>query len=318
MLGYTSIKNYRHTKHLNRLWNSEFRSTYPIAKNAFKSVLIENVHLNKNASFVALYDNEPVGFIFIKTWFNESGIVNENDKAYLSLIFVKKEMRNMGIGSDLLQLAISELKQYHNIKYLVVGNDMNRFFSGVPSEMNGASIFFVNKGFVQNEAVVDMIRIVRNDKVEELDTDLKISIATEEDKDGILQMCVRNNLRREAYLINEYFEKGGTGRRIVIGSIDNKICAFARFDDENKSALRVSAFDKSKDLGLINYVCVDSSYSDSNFEEIMNIAVKNYIILRGCKKIIVLATKNIQFYKKLGFSAYKYYLQFKLPLWEEK
>ena len=46
----------------------------------------------------------------------------------------------------------------------------------------------------------------------------------------------------------------------------------------------------------------------------MNLAAKNYLAKRGCKKIIVLATKDIKFYKSLGYSAYKYYLQFELAL----
>ena len=212
MLEYLTIRKYKHTKHLIHLWNSEFRSTYPIKKQLFKSVVLDDVHLNKDASFVALYDNEPVGFIFIKTWIDESGLADEHETAHISLIFVKKEMRNMGIGSDMLKLAVSEIKKYHNIKSLVVGNEMNRLFSGVPSELNGAPIFFVNKDFIQKEAVVDMIQVARNKEVEDIvSSDLKVSVATEEEKDEILQLCVNNGWKREAYLLNRYFNIAGVG-----------------------------------------------------------------------------------------------------------
>jgi ribosomal protein S18 acetylase RimI-like enzyme len=120
MLEYLTIRKYKHTKHLINLWNSEFRSTYPIKKQLYRNVVLNDVHLNKDASFVALYDNEPVGFIFIKTWIDESGLADEHETAHISLIFVKKEMRNMGIGSDMLKLALSEIKKYHNIITLVV------------------------------------------------------------------------------------------------------------------------------------------------------------------------------------------------------
>lgn len=315
MLEYITARKYRHTKHLIHLWNSEFRITYPIKKVLFRKFILEDINFNQDASFVALYDNEPVGFIFIKTWIDESGLANENDAAHISLIFVKKEMRNMGIGSDLLQLAISELKQYRNINTLIVGNEMNRIFSGIPSELNSAAIFFVNKNFIQKEAVVDMIRVARNDKIETLsNNELNISIATEDEKDEILQLCVKNGWKREAYLVNQYYEKGGSGRRIVTGRVDNKIVSFARFNDENRMPFKASTFDSDKKIGSINFVKVDSNYQDRNFDVLMNKAAKNYLLKRGCKKIIILATKDVKFYKSLGFSAYKYYLQFELHL----
>lgn len=315
MLDYIKVRKYRHLKHLINLWNVEFRSTYPIKKALYQQLILNDENFNMDASFVALYDNEPVGFIFVKTWLNESGFANEIDTAHISLIFVKKELRNMGIGSDLLQLAISELKKYHHIDRLIVGNEMLRVFSGLPNELSNAAIFFVNKGFVQKESAVDMIRIVRNDKIEEIDTKgLNVSIATDEDKDKILQLCVQNGWQREAFLVNKYFEDGGSGRRIALGTINDKPIAIVRFNDESKLPFKLSMLDNDKNLGSINFVKIDKNYDSEEYYTIMNKITKNYLLKRGCKKIVVLATNNVKFYKNLGFSAYKYYLQFELTL----
>lgn len=315
MLEYLSIRQYKHLKHLNRLWNSEFGRTYPLKKELYTSCILNDCNLNKDASFVALYDNEPVGFIFIKTWFTESGLNNESETAHISLIFVKKEMRNMGIGSDMLQLAISEIKKYKNIKTLVVGNDMKKVFPGIPSNLTSAPIFFMNKGFVQKEGVVDMIRVVRNEKEDALDDlGLQVSIATEEEKDEILKLCVSNNWKREAFLLNEYFENGGTGRRIAIGRINDKIIGFVRFNDDNRLPFKTSAFIKDKKLGNIVFVKIDSQYENLGYDVVLNKATKNYMEKRGCKKVIITATKDIGFYKSLGYSAYTYYLQYELEL----
>ena len=282
MLEYITARKYKHTKGLVRLWNSEFHSLYPIKKALFCKVILNDENINLDASFVALYDNEPVGFIFIKTWRSESGLANEAETAYISLLFVKKEMRNMGIGSDMLKLVIAELKKYYNIKTLVVGNEMNKVFSGIPSELS-------------NNAA----RVVRNDNIELVDTKgLTTQIATEEEKDEILKLCVNNGWSREAYLVNQYFEHGGSGRCICIGMKDGKIVAFARFNDRNQIPFNNSRLINDKHLGSINFVKVD----------------KNYLIQRNCKQIIILATKDVQFYKKLGYNAYKYYLQFELAL----
>lgn len=320
MLEYVKVKKFKHIKRLINLWNSEFRYTYPIKAASYKKLILEDVNLNKDASFVALYDNEPVGFLFVKTWFNDSGLANEHDTAHISLMFVKKEMRNMGLGSDMLKLAVSELRKYHNINKLVVGNEMNKIFSGSPSDLNQAAIFFKNKGFVSKDAVVDMIQVVKSNDPEVIsNNELLITVATEDDKYELLQLCVNNGWKREAFLINQYFENGGSGRRIAIGVIDDKkIVAFARFNHDNKKrilpAFLVKFFAKKIDVGSINYIRIDKNYYSKEYEIIMNKAAKNYLLKRGCKKIIALATQDIEFYKNLGFSVYKYYLQFELPL----
>lgn len=316
MLEYITAKKYKHLKSLYRLWNGEYRSLYPIKKNYFKDIILEDENINLDASFVALYDNEPVGFIFTKTWCSESGLASsEKDVAHISLFYVKKEMRNMGLGSDMLKLVLAELKKYHAIKKLVVGNEMNKIFSGIPSELNEAAIFFVNKGFVQKESVVDMIRVIRNDNIEDLtNSDLKTQIATEDEKDEIIKLCVTNGWGKEAYLVNQYFDRGGTGRRICIGLKDDKVVAFVRFNDRNQVTFNHSSLIKSQNVGSINFVKVDKDYLNCGYEITMNKATKNYLLKRGCKQIIVLATNEVNFYKELGYSAYKYYLTFELAL----
>ena len=315
MLQYVNIKKFRHLNSLISLWNGEIRKLFPIRKSLYKKLILEDPNLNKDASFVALYDNEPVGFIFIKTWKTDSGLLNESEYAHISLMFVKKEMRNMGIGSDMLKLAISEIKKHKLITKLVVGNELYSVFTGVPSELTTAPIFFMNKGFVQKESVVDMIRVLREDSLPEFDKKgLEISIATEEEKDELLKLCVSNNWNKEAYIINRYFENGGTGRRIAIGTKDGKIVTFVRFNDENKLPFKINRFMKDKKLGSILFVKVAKEYEGSGYEEVMVQVARSYLIKRGCKKSVVLATNDIKFYKQLGYSALKYYLTFELDI----
>jgi ribosomal protein S18 acetylase RimI-like enzyme len=315
MLQYVTIRKYKHLNKLNNLWNSEYKKTFPIKKYLFKKHIVEDVNLNKDASFVALYDNEPVGFVFVKTWLLDSGLLDKSDVANISLIYVKKEMRNMGIGSDMLNLALAEIKKHTTIKKVVVGNDVNFLFAGIPSDINNSSIFFINKGFQQKENVVDMIRVLREDSFDDFDKKgLNISIATEEEKDELLKLCISNSLHEEAYKINQYFENGGTGRRIAIGSIDDKIVAFVRFNDKNALPFKVNSFLKDKKIGSILYVCVDEKYKDAGYDEVMSRVARRYLVKRGCKKVVILATKNIQFYKKQGFSALRFYQQFEMEI----
>ena len=315
MLQYVSTKKYKHLNNLINLWNSEFKKTFPIKKPLYKKYILEDANFNKDASFVALYDNEPVGFIFVKTWLLDSGLLNDSDTAHISLIFVKQEMRNMGIGSDMLKLALAEIKKHTTIKKVVVGNEVNCIFAGIPHEMNDSSIFFINKGFVQKDNVVDMIRVLREDSFNDYDKkELSISIATEEEKDELLKLCVTNNWQKQAYLINQYYENAGTGRRIVLGTIDDKIVAFARFNDKNTLPFKVSSFLKDKKIGSILSVCVDASCDAETYEEVMIKAARSYLVKRGCKKVIILSTNNIKLYKKQGFSALRYYQKYEMVI----
>lgn len=312
MLEYIKVKDYKHIVHIINLWNAEYKSLYPIDKKLFKSLVLDDPNFNPEASFVAMYDSEPVGFIFIKNWLSESGLANENDTAHISLIFVKKEMRNMGIGSDMLKLSVNELKKYRSVKKLVVGNEINKVFSGVPNDLVDTPIFFMNKGFSQTQGLVDMIRVARTEMVDAPfdHKDLITRIATEDDKDEILKLCVKNGWNREAFLINRYFEQGGSGRRIAVGELNHKIVAFARFNDEKKQPTRFKLFNKDKSLGYILFAKIDKDLKDEQYKEILNQEAKNYLLKRGCKKIMILATSDLMFYKKMGYSACKYYLNF--------
>lgn len=315
MLQYVTIRNYKHSNSLYKLWNSEFKKIFPIDKALYKKKILDNVNLNKDASFVALYDNEPVGFIFIKTWLKESGFFDDSKTAHISLIFVKKEVRHMGIGSDMLNLAITEIKKHHTIEKIEIGNEISGVFPGIPSEINNAPLFFLNKGFVLTDTVVDMIRVLRTGFDSQYDKkDLDIAIATEEEKDYILKLCVDNKLGSEAYIINQYFDNGGTGRRIVVGTKNGKMVAFVRFDEKNTLPFKINSFLKDKKLGSIVAVVVDENYKEEAYEEVMVQATRRYLVQRGCKKVIVLATSDVKFYKQLGFSVLRYYQKYQYKI----
>lgn len=315
MLQFETLRNYKNPNKLVKLWNREFNGKYPITPLLFRKRVLDDANLNKDASFVALYDNAPVGFIFIKTWLADTGLYREDDVAYISLMFVKKEMRNMHIGSDLLNLAISEIKKHQSIKKIVVGDDVNNLFAGVPNELTLSPIFFMNKGFVQKGSLVDMISIVKKTSFDDnLPENIQFRVATFDDKPSLLKFCVSNGYGKNAYLINQYYSRGGTGRRIVIATIEDKIVGMAKIYEEDKIPLVRFASIKEKNIGRIVLVGLDKEYDNDELLVSLNKACVNYLVLRGSKKIVATDVSDIQFYKRLGFSAFKYYLQFEMVI----
>ena len=79
----------------------------------------------------------------------------------------------------------------------------------------------------------------------------------------------------------------------------DKIVAFVRFNDKNALPFKVNSFLKDKKIGSILFVCVDKAYKDCGYDEVMSRVARRYLVKRGCKKVIITATKDINFYKKL-------------------
>ena len=72
MLQYIPFKDYKKGKYLYRLWNSEFKRTYPISAYLFKERILNDINFDVNNSYVALYERMPIGFILIKKWQDDS------------------------------------------------------------------------------------------------------------------------------------------------------------------------------------------------------------------------------------------------------
>jgi len=240
MLQYIRFKDYKKGKYLYRLWNREYGRSYPISASLFKERLLEDVNFDVHNSYVALYERIPIGFILVKKWQDDSLFYAIPDTATISLFYVEKDIRNMGVGTELLELAMNGLLENKSLVKIQLGNDLLNFFPGLPSEFNKTTPFLINRGFKNKENYVDMIQIVKK-QIEsahiyvETEKPLRIRIATEEDKDLILRLCLDNDLIKEAYLLKRYFEQGGTGRRIVLGLVEEKIVGFVRiYDKKNK------------------------------------------------------------------------------------
>lgn len=312
MLQYVSFKDYKKTKNLYKLWNREFKRIYPISSALFKERILDDVNFDKNNSYVALYERVPIGFIAIKKWQDDSLFYAIKDRATISLLYVQKDVRNMGVGSELLELALEGLKNQTAISKIQLGNDLLNIFPGLPSELTKTTPFLINNEFVNKDGCADMIQLARESKFQrnfETEKELTIRIATEEDQDHLLKMCLDNGMEKEAYLLKRYFENGGSGRRIVLGLVDEKIIGFVRIFDKKKIAPKVNFFLEKK-VGSLGLMGMDKDFREGNYAEKLCVEATKYLIMRGCKKIVVESTKDIEFYKKLGFKAFKYYLNF--------
>lgn len=94
-----------------------------------------------------------------------------------------------------------------------------------------------------------------------------------------------------------------------MGLIDNQIIGFVRIYDKKRNITRVNFF-LDRAVGSLSAMGIDKKYQEGQYAEKLCLEAMNYLILRGCKKIMIEKTQNTEFYKKLGFKAFKYYLGF--------
>ncbi len=316
MVEYISLKEFKNFEKLRKLWNKEYKRTFPLSERMFQERVIDDQNLDYYASTVAVFEGSAIGFILIKTWQVESPFYKDENNAYISLIFVAKDYRDKHVGSELLEVSLKTLIKNEKIKELRLGDDILYLFPGLPNELNESTMFFLNRGFKSSEGVVDMIKVIKkkNKNDYNLTSKLEIRIATEDDKDNLLKLCLNGNYLKEAYLINHYFERGGTGRRLVVGSLNDKIVGFSRIYDRKKTATKINMF-TDKTIGSLSMLVVDKSLNDfKEFQKDLSVGSEHYLIMRKCKKIIIESVSAIDYYKELGYRVFKYYLNFVLNL----
>lgn len=291
------------------LWNKEFGKIFPISKELFNRN-IENIY--HDASFVALEDNEIVGFILGKIWNNNYSIDSYKDCGWISLIYVEPKHRKKGIGSLLIEKAINVFKKL-NKKTIYIGRDVHNFFPGLPIDMIKDLPFYLKNGFEYSYQTHDLIS--KNNSLIPLKNNQDLytfRCATIDDKNNIINFINKNWPGRWTYEVIEYFEKGGNGNEYFICLDNNKnICAFAKvcypttnIDLISNSFTWYKRFLKPGGVGPLG---VDPAYRGNHLGYDIVAGAVNELLKANATEIIIDWTGLLEFYRKLGFEVWKSY-----------
>lgn len=154
---------------------------YAINSNIIKEKIFNSPDFFNIGSFIAYQNTSPVGFICSKTCSNS--LKNYETCAHICLFAVDKNFQRKGIGTLLLNSCIESLKA-KNIKEIIVGQDLDNIFSGVPDfnladrESNGTVQFLEHHGFKVSEGKnFDMVNDLSNYNFNL--SNLKINLSTE-------------------------------------------------------------------------------------------------------------------------------------------
>lgn len=294
------------------LWNKEIGKDFPLREALFKQNSFDDVNVQVNHSLIALNDeDEVVGFIVVKS-FEESEIVDMHaGTGWIQALLVDSAYRNQGIGSKLLEQA-EQFFQSKGKEQILIGRDPFHYFPGVPTEYKEMCQWLEKKGYKKENTEVDLTCTYGEDEpIMEPDVaDATFVIATEDDKEGLIQFLQRCFPGRWEYEARKYFEQGCSGREFVLLKVAGEVKGFCRINDPQSDIIAQNVYWDplfTEGLGGVGPLGVDASERGKGYGLAIVQAGIAFLRKRGIQHIVIDWTGLIAFYEKLGYRVWKTY-----------
>lgn len=310
MIKYTKISELKNKKDIFNIWNAEYGKIYPITDELF---IRNSSNLADNLSFVALNNNQVVGFILSKIWKDEFKINTYDEACWINLIYVVPKSRRLGIGSTLLELVEKEAKLIGK-KILFLGKDYNNYFPGLPVDLKNSCPWFEKRGFNRPYDTFDLIKKINNpceEKIKLRNDSYVFRISTLNDKEKLINLIEKNWPGRWLKELIDYYNNGGDGKEYVIALDNDNICAFAKICYPTTKyeliSYNMTWRNRFNALGGIGPLGVDSSYRKRNLGFDIVAFANNVLIDKNVSDIIIDWTGLLDFYRNMGFEVFKSY-----------
>ena len=323
-MNIVKLKEFKEINKLYEMWNEEYGFIFPITKELFNKNVLEYGGDIFEESFVALIDNEPVGFILGKTWSRDLVIGNYDKTGWVSLIYVKPKFRNIGIGSALLG-KVEEIFVNKNLETVYLGKDYYNFFPGLPVDLKYFRPWFEKRGYAGAYDTNDLIKKVNEKTKYEKLVDFKdgknytIRRACKDDFDGLEKLIKKNWPGRWYLELVDYIEHGGTGHEYMISLDENGVvCGFCKICDYDTplvlAGYSLNFHGRFERIGGIGPLGVDVDYRRRNIANNILKQIVNELIDRKTTDIIIDWTNLMHIYRNYGFEIWKSYTYYEKKL----
>ena len=154
--------------------------------------------------------------------------------------------------------------------------------------------------------------IARNPKSYEIkNKEVVYKYCEDEEKDKLIEFIKKNNWKRWALEIEEYFlnKKENDEKAYIIGLLYGEIISFVRVNtnEMNIVAYNVMWQNRFEKLGGIGPLGVDKEQRKSGLgKDMMSIAI-NDLLKKGCKELMIDWTGLMELYSKFNFEVWKSY-----------
>ena len=311
------LKEFKELEKLYGMWNEEFGFIFPITEELFNKNVVEYGDNIFDESFVALVDNEAVGFIIGKTWSKNIVVPTYDKTGWVSLIYVKPKFRKQGIGSKLLE-KVEEIFESKNLESIFLGKDYYNFFPGLPVDLKYFRPWFEKRGFVGPYDTNDLIKKVSLSTKKEVLAPFKdgknytIRRANLDDYENLGNLIKKNWPGRWYLEFLDYFAHGGTGYEYMVClDEDGIICGFCKVCDYDTplvlAGYSLNFHGRFERIGGIGPLGVDVDYRRRNIANNILKQIVNELIDRNTTDIIIDWTNLMHIYRNYGFEIWKSY-----------
>lgn len=169
----------------------------------------------------ALYnrDGKLQGFLVIKKTKRKEV---DGNIAWICALFVKESEKRKGYATSLLSHARKILKE-ENVDTLLVGQDYENFFSGIPDPKEESLAFFAKNGFILNpkdhydlEADVSKIKAIDRFDSRSFEESYFTQTLEEQDKESLLSFLEKEFPGRWHYEVESYLQQKQPLSHIVV------------------------------------------------------------------------------------------------------
>lgn len=301
------LNEYNFDKKLYEMWNNDYKQIFPISESLFNR---NTSNSYCDASFVALENNEPIGFIVGKIWDDEYEIKGYENCGWINLIYVLPHYRNKGIGEALLKKAENEFEKL-NKSIIYIGRDYLNYFPGLPCDLKNSLEWFLKRGYNNPYNTYDLI-CNKNFELQPLINDNYLfRPANINDKDNLITFMNNNWPGRWTKEVVDYFNNGGTGREYLLCLDNDYICAFTKIGypstTDNLISYSMTWRNRFNKLGGIGPLGVDIKYRKRHLGRDIVCYGKNVLIENNVSDIIIDWTGLLDFYRPYGFEVWKSY-----------
>ena len=309
----------KETSNVLKLWNDEVGYIYPITKKMYDQNINNCKYFDKRISYLAYQDDKLVGFILGKVFDNNPLMSKYINTSFISLIYVSRNYRKMGIGSELLNKYESSLKSLEgiNINKILLGSDLDNFFPGIPNDFdNLTDVFFRKRGYNVTYYTHDLVKkltkndiVLYNEYVNNNKTNYEIRYCTKDDEQKVkefFERCFYGRWYNEAI---EYFENGEFCNEYLIALDKDKVIGFLRLNRQkiSKISYNIMWSKRFKKLYGVGPLGVDSEYRKQGIATMLLMKGISDAAEEGFSHAMIDWTGLVSYYQKFGFETWKCY-----------
>lgn len=291
------------------LWTKNFSNEFHMTENVIKNRIFEDEDLFKEGSFVLLFAGEIKGIVVTKI--SKRELTEYENCAWISVLLIDAEIRNTGWGTKLLAMAENALKNI-GTKKIIIGGEMNNFFSGIPSPTLNKIKFFEDRGYlINNENHFDLIADVSKLDFEKFNIKMNNSSTfktvqySEEYFKKLVEFFDETFPGRWKYEVMEYISTGRELKNILIMLKDDKIIGFCKifinnFESENDNLY-------GKNYGSLGPIGIRAEFRGNGVGNRILKDSLNTLKARGAHNVLIDWTILKDFYGQFGFQPLRIY-----------